>query len=176
VGEKEEKEEEEEKEATSTKVTEMQQHLIAENSDMKLKLRRLEQMVRGIAVAPARMAGPGRTNAVLGDPNISGDNRVATLCAAPRTLGILWDEYLNGTGGGKPECEFTREERGRVKYKYSRRLPFWTCMKRLIERGNTAQTAIRKIQGVYGDNNTVSDVLLKLRQDERNGGHASLRI
>ena len=142
---------------------------------MKLKLRRLEQMVRGVAVAPARIAGPGRTNAVLGDPNISGDNRVAILCAAPRTLGILWDEHLNGTGGGKPACAFTREERGRVKYKYSRRLPFWTCMKRLIERGNTAQTAIRKIQDVHGDNN-VSHVRLKLRQDERNGGHASLRI
>ena len=176
MGEKEEKEEEEEKEAASTKVTEMQQHQTAKNADMKPKLRCLEQMVRGIAVSPARRAGPRITNAVLGDPNNDGDDRAAALCAAPRTLAILWDECLNGTGGGKPACAFTSEDRGRVKHKYSRRLPFWTCMKRLIERGNTVQTAIRKIQDVYGDNNNVSHVLLKLRQDERNGGHASLRI
>lgn len=100
--------------------------------------------------------------------------KFATLHSCPRTLELLWDEYQNGIGGRKPAREFTRSERGKVKFKYSRRLLFWKCMERLLNRGNTVSTAIRKIHDIYGYT-TVTKLIEKLRRDERNGGHNRLR-
>ena len=157
----------------SLKVTEMQNQQIAHIADVDRRLRRLTQMVRGIAVAPARRrAGPLRAR--VGAPIIA-DARPAVLSAHPRTLHLMWEEYTNGIGGNKAARDFTAQERGRCKYKYSRRLVVWKCIERLVVRGNTLNMAFRRIANVYGDV-SMTRLITNMRADERRGGHHRLRL
>ena len=160
--------------STSSRVMEMQNTVVSEFADLKRRLRRIEENLRSIQVAPARRGGAhGPVAYRLGTD--AGDTRPAVLHGCPRTLAVLWDEYQNGIGGNKPARMFTRRERGgRVKFRYSRRKVFWDCMSRLLSRGNTIATAIAKIKGVYGDV-SVTKTLERMRPDERAGGHANLR-
>ena len=78
---------------------------------------------------------------------------LAVLDCCPKTLFVLWDEYVNGIGGLKPAREFIRCERGlkQNKFKYCNHLIVWKCMERSITRGgNTVSVAVRKINRVYG--------------------------
>ena len=159
--------------STSRRVTEMQNNQIAEFAVMNGRLRRMEEIVRGMSVAPARRIG-GRlslTNVRLGTPTV---NRPATLAKGLKTLELLWDEYQNGIGGAKPARDFTPAERGRVKFRYSRRLILWKCIERLVVGGCNLNTAITRIKRVYGDV-SVTDIIKAMRRDERNGGHHCLR-
>ena len=101
----------------------------------------------------------------------------ATLVRCPKMLFVLWDEHDNGIGSRKLAKEFTtRQEIGLRgnKFKYSNRLIVWKCMEHLIDRGNDAvSTAVRKIHNVYGMQ-CISTLIQQMRQDKRNGGHASL--
>ena len=54
-----------------------------------------------------------------------------SLMPNPKSLFDLWDEYLNGVGGRKPARLFSQTERGRVKYKYTRRRLSGTSSKSL---------------------------------------------
>lgn len=98
----------------------------------------------------------------------------ATLSTCPRNLYVLWQEYEFGVGGRKPARQFTSVERGRVKFKYSRRKIIWNAIDRMVRGGDTAQVAIDRIYGVYGRLN-VSAMATAMRQDEKNGGHPQLR-
>ena len=160
---------------TGRRVTEMQNFMIAEFAVMKNQGRRTEEIVRGMSYAPARRI-IRRVN-LQGPPPVG--NRIdagppATLSRNPRTLECLWDEYCNGIGGAKPARDFNREERGRLKFKYSRRLIVWKCIERQLVGGCNLTTALMRIKSVYGDH-SMSDTIKALRKDERNGGHARLR-
>ena len=98
----------------------------------------------------------------------------ATLSKCPRNLYVLWQEYEFGLGGRKPAREFTPAERGRVKFKYSRRKIIWGAINRMVLGGNTAQAAIDKIYEMYGRLN-VSAMAAAMREDEKRGGHQQLR-
>ena len=92
-----------------------------------------------------------------------------TLSPNPKSLFDLWDEYLNGLGGRKPARLFSESERGRVKYKYSRRKVVWDVVKKLVDLGHTANTAIDMIYDVYGAQTCVTKIINRLRKDKRNG-------
>jgi hypothetical protein len=154
---------------TSVRVTELQNNQLAEFAELKRRLKRMEEIIRSIQLAPAR---GGRQAPRLGAPAVPGP--IALLQTCPRTLECLWDEYQNGIGGMKAAREFTRSERGRNKFKYSRRMVVWKCIQRLLERGGTVGTAVRRIHSVYGEV-SVTDIINKMRRDERRGGHARLR-
>jgi hypothetical protein len=140
------------------------------------RLKRMERLVQGVAMAPARRIG-GNATTNRGTPIRVGtaaqglDLRPATLCKNPRTLSILWDEYINGVGGRLPAQQFTRIQRGAkfVKSNYCNRKPFWTCMERLIDKGYQQEAALARIGRVY--DGCVTKILKAMRKDERNGGH-----
>ena len=92
-----------------------------------------------------------------------------TLSPNPKSLYDLWDEYLNGLGGRKPARLFSESERGRVKYKYTRRKVVWDIVKKLVDFGHTANTAIDMIYTVYGAQTCVTKIINRLRKDKRNG-------
>jgi hypothetical protein len=81
---------------------------------------------------------------------------------------------VNGLGGSKPARDFNRVERGRVKFKYARRLIVWKCIKRLVVGGCNLNTALMRIKRVY-EEGSVTDTIKAMRKDERNGGHHRLR-
>ena len=89
-------------------------------------------------------------------------------------LEFLWDEYQNGIGGRKPAREFTRAERGRCKAVYSQRKPFWVCMERQMNRGDTVLTALNRINSIYSVFGSVPKMLIAIRRDEKRGGHTLL--
>lgn len=129
------------------------------------------------SMQPVRRIGPAPVNAA---PNVGGgaqgiDAR-AKLAPHPRTLLLLWHEYLYGLEGNKPAKDFTSTERGRVKFKYCRRKNFWTVMARLINAGFTELSAIDKIHQAYGNNLAVSTILNRMARDKRDGGHPNLRL
>ena len=153
--------------------SEIRNELLAHVADTKRELRLIKNMLRTLCGAPARrfQLGGGRVVPPQGAPNAL---RPATLAPLPRTIQALWDEYINGIGGRKPAQEFTRHERGGTnKFKYCNRKVLWGCMDRLTQRGNDVNTAIRRIENVYGAV-TLSQLIRKMRQDERRGGHANL--
>jgi regulator of replication initiation timing len=77
------------------------------------------EFLRRTAIQPAFR----RNNNTEEHPPVQGS--VATLSPNPKNLFILWQEYEIGLGGRKAAKLFTREERGRVKHKYSRQKVVW---------------------------------------------------
>jgi hypothetical protein len=59
------------------------------------------------------------------DFHIVNATRIAKLVKCPRTLHLLWAEYILGFTGHKPASEFTQAERGADRYNYYRRNVFW---------------------------------------------------
>ena len=59
---------------------------------------------------------------------------------------------MNGVGGRKPAKDFlTRQERGRVKFKYHRRRHVWNVVACLVNGGVSADVAlVDKIYAVFG--------------------------
>ena len=164
---------------TQVTLSDVQNSSISKFADVERRIRRIEEHVRMIARGMAlgargrdhqRTAAGERRHAV-GLPEVG---KPATLFKCARTLNVLWDEYVNGIGGRKPARDFTRVERGRVKDKYSKRLIVWRCITRLLNRGYDLSTAFNKITRVYGDI-SMTELIKKMRPDERRGGHASLR-
>ena len=106
-------------------------------------------------------------------------NRPATLCSHPRSLEKLWQEYILGIDGRKPAEKFTKLERnnleGGFKTKYYRRNKIWKCIKKLVDGGDTPETAIGKIREVYGDI-PFSLIVNKIVMDGKNGGHLEQRL
>ena len=109
-----------------------------------------------------------------GNEELSGGtgDSTAQLSNHPRTLLFLWHAYLHSLGNNKAAKDFTREERGGAKQKYSKRKIFWDLMCNLLRAGFTELAAIDKIRQAYGTNRSVSYVLLinKIRGDKRRGG------
>ena len=74
----------------------------------------------------------------------------ATLCSCPKDLYVLWNEYEHGFPPNKPARNFSAAERGKSKFKYSNRKVLWTVIDRMVNSGITAQVAIDRIYGHYG--------------------------
>jgi hypothetical protein len=101
----------------------------------------------------------------------------ATLMPNPKSLYDLWHEYLHGVGGRKPARLFSETERGRVKYKFTRRKVIWDVVRDLVSLGHSSQRAIDLIYGVYGPQTSVTVIINRLRRDKKNGTiNPNLRI
>lgn len=152
----------------------------------------LNSNLRRIALQPARRVGSINNNSGSNQQD-GGDNAnhsaaprhedghpdysAATLSPNPRTLYILWQEYHNGIGGRKAAHLFTPQERGRNKFKYSRRKVVWDCISTLVRSGLQANVAIDRIYGVYGHGATVTTIINRMKRDRKtNSLHASLRV
>lgn len=121
------------------------------------------------AAAPVAV-GAAFANPVHHDPP-------AELSPTPRSLQALWDEWNVGIGGRKPARLFTREERGRVKFKFCRRKVVWELICLHIRANRTAQDAIEKLYEVYGQTTSVTDIINRLKADIRGGRlHPDLRV
>ena len=111
---------------------------------------------------PAAVQGSPRRRQVDGhrDPR-------ALLTPNPRTLHVLWDEYIRGIGGNKPAREFTRAERGPVKHKYSRRKVFWDLVEELCRAGHSSNDVIDRIYSHYGQNKAPTTIINGIRKDRK---------
>ena len=88
----------------------------------------------------------------------------------PRNLLDLWYEYVHGNDGRKAAHRFSHEEKGRCRFKYSRRLPFWELMSHLTEtRGHSDLSAVELIKQCYGDNISVTQICKALAVARRTG-------
>jgi hypothetical protein len=96
------------------------------------------------------------------------------LSSHPRTLLLLWHEYVYGLQGNKPTKNFTSIEMGRVKHTYCRRKCFWDVMVKLVNTGFTELMEIDKIRQPYGISLAFTAVLNKLQKDKKNDGHPTL--
>jgi hypothetical protein len=77
----------------------------------------------------------------------------------------------------KPASEFTREERGKDKHKFHRRKVLWDAIGKLVRAGLTSQVAIDRIHAVYGRNQSITCIIERIKEDEKNGVvHASLNL
>jgi len=154
---------------------------------MDERLERMERSIKRLMMMPFRMqAQPSITepNTVMNEgltnpvatrnPSVARPSFESSLVANPRDLYVLWQEYEFGVGGRKAAKLFTRSERGKVKFKYSRRKIVWECIHRLIRSNYTADTAIDKIYEVYGRNTSVSIIINRMREDEKRGGRPEL--
>ena len=88
-----------------------------------------------------------------------------SLMPNPKSLFDLWDEYLNGVGGRKPARLFSETERGRVKYKYTRRKVVWDVVRKLVDLGHSSHRAIDMIYDVYGAQTCLTDIIIGMRKD-----------
>ena len=107
------------------------------------------------------------------------DDRNATLSPHPRNLSVLWIEYTMGIGGRVAASNFTSEERGRCRFTYCNRNQVWACIKRLVNAGHTADSAIAQIHQAYGHNLSVTNIFKKFYRDRREygaDGHPNLRV
>ncbi len=149
------------------------QRTLFENKTTR-KLEALDQNIRRVAMQPIRRARYTVAEEAQEEGAGQGQIRLtSTLSPHPKDLHELWQEYEFGIGGRKPAKLFTAQERGKEKFKYSRRKVAWDTVERLVRAGHTAQVAIDNIYDVYG-NLTVSKLISKLRQDNQNGGHPRL--
>ena len=85
------------------------------------------------------------------DGNIVCVDNTAQLLNKPKTLSILWREYMFGVGRNKPAKDFTSQERNTEKNKnvYTRRKPFWLLVGRMTNAGWNDQVACEVIQETY---------------------------
>ncbi|KAG7341670.1 hypothetical protein IV203_023623 [Nitzschia inconspicua] len=93
----------------------------------------------------------------------------AKLISNPRDLLAVWHEWIHGHNGNKPAKNFSARERGRCRNKFCRRLAFWEVMVKLVHSGYSETAAIDHIKKCYGENLSVTAILLALGRDRRKG-------
>ena len=137
--------------------------------------------VKRVAIQPARRLATASGMDLLAGAAATGTVGASTLAPAlammnppslmpnPKSLFDLWDEYLNGVGGRKPARLFSETERGRVKYKYTRRKVVWDVVRKLVDLGHSSHRAIDMIYDVYGAQTSVTGIINRLRRDKKNG-------
>jgi hypothetical protein len=171
-----------------TQVTEIMTTMRLQNDSLKQEIFHLKRTVGRFANRPAQtnsgFFAPRRavpSGGGSGSGNSSGHNSVvggiadnaATLSKCPKNLYLLWEEYEFGLQGRKPAKRFTTRERGRDRFKYNRRKIVWDQILKMIRRGHSYLTAIDVLYRIYGDN-SVTDIINKMRTDRINGGHPEL--
>ena len=93
--------------------------------------------------------------------------KIAQLSDNPKTLYDVWEDYCVGVDGRKPAREFTPQERGKVKHKFTRRKVVWDTILRLIHAGLTAEAAIEKIYDAYGREKAVTAIINSMKKHRR---------
>ena len=102
----------------------------------------------------------------------------AELSKGPGTLHELWTEWTHGIGTLKPAKDFTREERGRSKYAYSRRRVFWDMVSLHVLADISSDLTIARIYGAYGRKLPVTEILKRMTKDKKlpGGCHPNLQL
>ena len=149
---------------------------IAQGPVFSMRLRRRNnnnaQQVEETEEAEGENRSPRRSPRQLGgDPTV---NERAVLSKRPRTLFVLWQEYEFGLSGNKAAKLFTPRERGRNKFSFCLRKPFWDLVISMIQHGYNNDSAIDKVYSVYVYTLTVTKMLRLVRLDRRTGGHHQL--
>ena len=132
--------------------------------DQRRHINTLNANVKRIALVPGVRGG-----AAAERPRIGIEARRVRLSKCPRDLWVLWREWEQGLGDGKPAKEFSQHERGANKFSFSRRKVFWDTVEELVKRGNTSDVSIDKIYRVYGWNKSVTKILNEMRSDRKRG-------
>jgi hypothetical protein len=144
---------------------------------MQHSLQRINRNVQRIANSPFRRQVNGPVTNEDEEENARGNNILqAKLLKTPRTLHELWQEYELGGPGRKPVKDWTAQERGKCKHTIYMRKFLWNKVAEMVRAGIDANLACDQIYGVYGQNNSVTNILKALKRDSKNGGHPNLRI
>ena len=110
------------------------------------------------------------------DGNIAPVDTTAQLVDHPKTLSILWREWMFGIGRNKPAVNFTPQERNndQNKNKYLKRKQFWMLLGRMVNSGFHSDAACERVFEVYslvaGATN-ISSILEAIRKDKQNDVH-----
>ena len=110
------------------------------------------------------------------DRNIVPVDTTAQLVDHPKTLSILWREWMFGIGRNKPAVNFTPRERNndQNKNKYLKRKPFWLLLGRMVNADMHADAACERVFEVYtlvaGATN-ISAILEAVRKDKQDDVH-----
>ena len=97
----------------------------------------------------------------------------ANLVKCPKSIYDLWIEYTAGLEGNKAACEFTPQERGKVRYNYCRRKIVWDTISNICSRNMSADVAIDRIYVQCGGIGTpVNKVIADLKRFRREGNPA----
>ena len=110
------------------------------------------------------------------DGNIVPVDTTAQLVDHPKTLSILWREWMFGIGRNKAAVNFTPQERNtdQNKNKYLKRKPFWLLLGRMVNADIHADAACERVFEVYtlvaGATN-ISAILEAIRKDKQNDVH-----
>ena len=85
----------------------------------------------------------------------------AELYPRPQNLYNLWHEYEFGLSGKNPTKEFTRAERGIVKFSYCRRKVFWDGIVKLVDADHTIDSAVDEVYRCYDRSLPATTILHK---------------
>ena len=86
---------------------------------------------------------------------------------------VQWTEYEFGLNGNKPAKAFTVREKGKIKYSYSLRKPFWTLVQKMKRCEYTHTSSIEKIESIYSAATlkSITQILREIISDKWTGGH-----
>ena len=159
-------------------IHDLQNERDADRAAISTQLQRMQRNIRDYTNQPFRNLLGAARNRGQQQPRRNEDNPLAppNPLAAPRAelsprpadVYVLWDEYNVGLHGRKPACQFSPQERGRVKYKYCRRKVVWDTISLLINSGLTREVACNRLYEVYGHGSTVTAIIDKLKRDKKN--------
>ena len=141
-------------------------NMMAELESMQAEQRKLTRMMvrlqQTIDRNPLQMlntAAQHRNMAAAPEVQVANTHSNATLAPGLRTLEAIWLEYTTGIGGRKPAKDFTRAERGRDKYKYSRRKVVWDLISLHANAGRRPSQVIQDLHTVYGANASCTRII-----------------
>ena len=149
------------------------------HQEMRRMNRNLLHIRRGLMVGGGRQrpAAAAVVDDTTGpDGNIVPVDTTAQLVDHPKTLSILWKEWMFGIGRNKPAINFTPRERNndQNKNKYLKRKPFWLLLGRMVNANIHADAACERVFEVYtlvaGATN-ISSILEAIRKDKQNDVH-----
>ena len=158
-------------------------HLRNENKQLKVELeastaklqhavkvvnRNVQQLMRSSAVG-----GGVRRGAAVPLTITTRSQNNAILMDRPKSLHMLWNEYMFGIGGSKPAKEYTPQESHGVKNKdkYNMRKQFWLKCAEMVHAGWDANEAINQFYQVYNHGHylcqNLTQILKAIKKDAR---------
>ena len=147
------------------------------HQEMRRMNRNLLHIRRGMMVGGGRQHPAVVVDDTTGpDGNIVPVDTTAQLVDHPKSLSILWREWMFGIGRNKPAVNFTPQERNndQNKNKYLKRKPFWLLLGRMVNANIHADAACERVFEVYslvaGATN-ISSILEAIRKDKQNDVH-----
>ena len=150
------------------------------HQEMRRMNRNLLHIRKGIMVGEVgrqRQSAAAAVDTTGPDGNIAPPiDTSAQLVDHPKTLSILWREWMFGIGRNKPAVNFTPQERNNKdnKNKYLKRKQFWMLLGRMVNANIHADAACERVFEVYtlvaGATN-ISAILEAIRKDKKNDVH-----